>query len=146
MTTLLEHAHSTQCLCVHAIKWLHIIILCMLYRNWGVAAHLVAKVIHYGKLPCSMLFVLTMGKRIVFSWEIHYGLLKQCNLTAKFRTVGTLDLYMFISCQVALMASFDWLVGSPLMKAEWRSALMECGGQCVMIAGGPVMPELSAGS
>ena len=42
------------------------------------------------------------------------------------------------------MAPFDWLVESPLMKAEWRSASMECGGQCVVIAGGPVMPELSA--
>ena len=61
-----------------------------------------------------------------------------------FGSVGTLDLYMFHSYQVVLMALFSWLVESPLMKAEWRSASMECGGQCVVIAGGPVMPEWSA--
>ena len=44
------------------------------------------------------------------------------------------------------MAPFGWLVGSPLMKAEWRSASMEYGGQCVMIAGTLVMPELCADS
>ena len=44
------------------------------------------------------------------------------------------------------MAPFDLMVGNQLMKAEWRSALMECGGQCVTMAGAPVMPELSADS
>ena len=53
---------------------------------------------------------------------------------------------MLHSCQVALMVPFDLLVGSPLMKAGWRSASMDCGGQCVMIAGDPVMPELCADS
>ena len=33
-----------------------------------------------------------------------------------------------------------------LMKAEWSSASMECGGQCVMIAGITMMPELCADS
>ena len=28
------------------------------------------------------------------------------------------------------------------MQAEWRSASMKRGGQCVMISGIPVMPEL----
>ena len=32
------------------------------------------------------------------------------------------------------------------MKAEWRSASIEFGGQCVIIAGAPVMPELCADS
>ena len=32
------------------------------------------------------------------------------------------------------------------MKAEWRSASMECGGQCVMIAGTLEMPKLYADS
>ena len=63
-----------------------------------------------------------------------------------FGSVGTLNLYMFNSYQVVLITRFDWLVGSPLMKAEWRSASMECGGQCVIIAGVPVMPELCADS
>ena len=67
-------------------------------------------------------------------------------LTAKFKTDGTLHLCMFNSYQVALMAPFDWLVDDPLMKAEWRSASMECGGQCVIIAGVPMMPELCADS
>ena len=44
------------------------------------------------------------------------------------------------------MAPFDWLVDSPLMKAEWRSASMECGDLCVVIAGDPVMPGLCADS
>ena len=56
------------------------------------------------------------------------------------------DLYVFNSCQVALMTPFDLLVGNQLMKAEWKSALMECGDQCVTIAGVAVMPELSADS
>ena len=67
-----------------------------------------------------------------------------------FGSVCTLDLYMFNSiqhsCQAALIAPFDWLEDSHLMKAEWRSASMECGGQCVVITGGPVMPELCADS
>ena len=44
------------------------------------------------------------------------------------------------------MAPFDWLMDSPLMKAQWRSASMEYGGQCVIIAGVPMMPELCADS
>ena len=42
------------------------------------------------------------------------------------------------------MSPFDWLVDDPLMKAEWRSASMECGGQCVTLAGAAVMPESCA--
>ena len=63
-----------------------------------------------------------------------------------FGSVATLDLYMFNSYQVVLMALFNLLEDGHLMKAEWRSASMECGGQCVVIAGGPVMPEWSADS
>ena len=33
------------------------------------------------------------------------------------------------------MDPFGWLVDSPLMKAEWRSASMECGGQYVTLVG-----------
>ena len=71
---------------------------------------------------------------------------KQCNLTAKFKTVGTLDLYMFNSYQVVLMVPFGWLVGDILVKEGWRSASMECGDLCVVIAGDPVMPGLCADS
>ena len=42
------------------------------------------------------------------------------------------------------MSPFDWLVDDPLMKEEWRSASMECGGQCVTPVGVAVMPELCA--
>ena len=64
----------------------------------------------------------------------------------KFRTDGTLHLCMFNSYQVALMTPFNWLGDNHLMKAEWRSVSMECGGQCVTIAGVPVMPVLCADS
>ena len=56
------------------------------------------------------------------------------------------NMTLFNLYQVVLIPPFDWLVDSPLMKAEWRSASMECGGQCVMIAGDQVMPELCADS
>ena len=36
------------------------------------------------------------------------------------------------------------LVDNPLMKAEWRSVSMECGGQCVMVDGIVVMQQLCA--
>ena len=42
------------------------------------------------------------------------------------------------------MGPFDWLVDGLLMKAEWRSASVECGEQCVTLAGVAVMPELCA--
>ena len=42
------------------------------------------------------------------------------------------------------MGLFNWLEDDPLMKAEWRSASMECGGQCVTLVGIPEMPELYA--
>ena len=42
------------------------------------------------------------------------------------------------------MGLFNWLVDDLLMKAGWRSASMECGGQCVTLAGVAVMPELCA--
>ena len=44
------------------------------------------------------------------------------------------------------MTPFDWLEDNPLMKAEWRSASMEYGGQCVMTTGISMMPELCADS
>ena len=42
------------------------------------------------------------------------------------------------------MGPFDWLMDDPLMKAEWRSASMECGEQCVTLVGVAVMPKLCA--
>ena len=42
------------------------------------------------------------------------------------------------------MGHFDWLVDDPLMKAEWRSASMECGGQCVTHTGITMMQQLCA--
>ena len=44
------------------------------------------------------------------------------------------------------MELFDWLVDGILIEAEWRSASMECGGQCVIIAGITVMLMLYADS
>ena len=44
------------------------------------------------------------------------------------------------------MGTSDWLVDDPLMKAEWRSASMECGGQCVTLAGIAMMQLLCADS
>ena len=44
------------------------------------------------------------------------------------------------------MGTFDWLMDDPLMKAEWRSASMECGGQCVTLVGVTMMPKLCADS
>ena len=42
------------------------------------------------------------------------------------------------------MGSFGWLVDDLLMKAEWRSVSMECGGQCVTLVGVTMMPGLCA--
>ena len=42
------------------------------------------------------------------------------------------------------MDPFDWLMDDPLMKAEWRSVSMECGGQYVTLAGITMMPESCA--
>ena len=42
------------------------------------------------------------------------------------------------------MQPFDWLVDDPLMKAGWRSVSMDCGGQCVTLAGITMMPESCA--
>ena len=46
--------------------------------------------------------------------------------------------------RVVAMAPFGWSVDDHLMKAEWRSASMECGGQCVTLDGIVVMQELCA--
>ena len=54
--------------------------------------------------------------------------------------------FMQFTYQVVLMIPFNLLVGSSLMKAEWRYASMECGGQCVMTPGTLEMPELHAES
>ena len=37
------------------------------------------------------------------------------------------------------MDSYDLEVESVLWKAEWRCAMKDSGGQCVMISGGPMM-------
>ena len=42
------------------------------------------------------------------------------------------------------MEMLVWLVDDPLMKAEWKSASMERGGQCVTLDGIAVMQELYA--
>ena len=42
------------------------------------------------------------------------------------------------------MGPFDLLVDGLLMKAGLRSASVECGGQCVTLAGVAMMPELCA--
>ena len=42
------------------------------------------------------------------------------------------------------MGPFACWVDDLLMKAEWRSALMECGGQFVTLVGVAVMPESCA--
>lgn len=46
--------------------------------------------------------------------------------------------------RVVPMGPFVWLMDGLLMKAEWRYAPMECGGQCVTLAGMTMMPELCA--
>ena len=51
---------------------------------------------------------------------------------------------LFNSYQVVLITPSDWLVDNPLMKAEWRSVSMECGGQCVTQVGITMMPKLCA--
>ena len=45
---------------------------------------------------------------------------------------------------IALMGAFVWLMDLWGLLAEWRSASMECGEQCVQIAGITMMPELCA--
>ena len=59
----------------------------------------------------------------------------------KFQLVKPMNFY-----QVAPTIPFNLLVDSPLLKAEWKSVSMECGGQCVMTTGTPEMPEWSAES
>ena len=46
--------------------------------------------------------------------------------------------------RVALMEQFVWLMDLWRVLGEWRSALMECGEQCVAIAGIEMMPKLCA--
>ena len=48
--------------------------------------------------------------------------------------------------RVALMEKFVWLMDLLRVLAEWRSASMECGEQCVVmiITGITMMPELCA--
>ena len=57
------------------------------------------------------------------------------------------NLNMFSSLQlpqVALMKHFVWLMDQWRVLGEWRSASMECGEECVMVAGVTIMPELCA--
>ena len=42
------------------------------------------------------------------------------------------------------MEHFVWLMDLWRVLAEWRSASMECGEQCVIITGITMMPELCA--
>ena len=42
------------------------------------------------------------------------------------------------------MEQFVWLMDQLRVLAEWRSASMECGEQCVIMAGITMMPELCA--
>ena len=42
------------------------------------------------------------------------------------------------------MEQFVWLMDLWRVWAEWRSASMECGEQCVIMAGITMMPELCA--
>ena len=42
------------------------------------------------------------------------------------------------------MEHFDWLMDLWRVLAEWRSASMECGEQCVTLVGITMMPELCA--
>ena len=42
------------------------------------------------------------------------------------------------------MEQFVWLMDLWRVQAEWRSASMECGEQCVIMAGIIMMPELCA--
>ena len=59
----------------------------------------------------------------------------------EFQLVKPMNFY-----QVAPTIPFNLLVGSLLLKAEWKSVAMERGGQCVMTTGTPEMPEWSAES
>ena len=54
---------------------------------------------------------------------------------------------MFSSAQlpsIAPMKHFVWLMDQWRVLAEWRSASMECGEECVMMVGVTIMPELCA--
>ena len=66
-------------------------------------------------------------------------------LVAIHTCIGVLDHTFLCYCQqlvrVVAMGPFDWLVDGLLMKVEWRSASMECGGQYVTLVGVVVMPE-----
>ena len=46
--------------------------------------------------------------------------------------------------RVALMEQFVWLMELLRVLAEWSSASMECGEQCVVMNGITMMPELYA--
>ena len=46
--------------------------------------------------------------------------------------------------RVALMEQFVWLMDLWRVQAGWKSVSMECGEQCVTIAGITGKPELSA--
>ena len=46
--------------------------------------------------------------------------------------------------RVALMEQFVWLMDLWRVLAEWRSASMDCGEQCVTMTGITMMPELCA--
>ena len=46
--------------------------------------------------------------------------------------------------RVALIGHFVWLMDLLRVLVQWRSASMECGEQCVIMAGITMMPELCA--
>ena len=48
--------------------------------------------------------------------------------------------------RVALKEHFDWLMDLSRVLVQWRSASMECGELCVIVAGIVMMPESCADS
>ena len=69
-------------------------------------------------------------------------------LVAIHTCIGVLGHTLLCYCQqlvrVVAMGLFAWLVDGPLMKVEWRSVSVECGGQCVTLVGVAVMSKLCA--
>ena len=86
--------------------------------------------------------------------EAFHCIFESCDISLEnAHFVAQLSVFLICICmirlnlyQVVLITPFDWLVDNPLMKAEWRSVSMECGGQCVMMDGKTMMPELCADS
>ena len=84
--------------------------------------------------------------------EAFHCIFESCDISLEnAHFVAQLSVFLICICmsllnlyQVVLITPFDWLVDDPLMKAEWRSVSMECGGQCVTLAGVAMMQQLRA--